>query len=205
MRSLAPQYVSMYNEQVLDHQDKAVGQVTGSLVLFNQEVQTQFLTRPIQQLSSISVQEFAPNGLTAMFDAVGETVSRLQKLDSNTENVAFLVIILSDGMENHSKIWSGSRLQSLIQELESTGRWTFQYLGCDPEAIFQTRSIGLAGKSVQFTADIGGIDQLNKAMKMSNSKLYAARAGGQSLGSSAYLTQAELNSVSGGDTENAKS
>lgn len=190
------EYVSMYNQQVADHQEKAVGEALGTLVFFNHEVRPQFQAEPLENMRPITVQEYAPGGLTAMFDAVGQTVTRLRQFDDNRKNVSFLVIVLSDGLENSSREWGGARLQSLIRELEGTGRWTFQYIGCSGEALKQAKNVGLSN-AVKFEEGARGTQLLNASMKLGNSRLWSTRAGGQSLGNMAYLSQGDLDAQSG--------
>jgi hypothetical protein len=78
--------------------------------------------------------DYCPNGMTALLDAVGESVlalnGRIQREIARNEASAVIVII-TDGHENSSKYFTFEKIQSMIKELESTGKWKFSYYGAD--------------------------------------------------------------------------
>jgi uncharacterized protein YegL len=180
MQPHAKEYMEMYNAQVWDHQGYGEsgegGEVFGTLVLFNEHVETPFTAQPIADLAPITVPEYAPTGGTAMYDAIGQTLQRLRKLDKAGENVSFLVIILSDGEENASRQWTGQKIKSLIHELKATDHWTFQYIGCSEGALKDSKVIGL--NTFKFQDTKKGIHDLSAAMACSNTAFYSSRGMG---------------------------
>lgn len=65
---------------------------------------------------------------TPLFDSIGALIEQLQQVpDANDPNVNFLIMVITDGHDNASCTWSGHRLASLIDELQSTDRWTFTF------------------------------------------------------------------------------
>ena len=64
---------------------------------------------------------------TALIDATNELLDILEAVpDANDENVAFLVMITTDGGENVAR-WKGRELAARIRRLQATGRWTFAF------------------------------------------------------------------------------
>jgi uncharacterized protein YegL len=109
------------------------GETTVTLVTFNENVNILQEAVHADSVQGIDNQSYLPNGSTAMYDAVHDAIESLKKLDDGQEQTAFLVITISDGMENASRRISSVRLAEKIQELENTKRWTFGYVGANQD------------------------------------------------------------------------
>lgn len=97
---------------VVSHQGKIVKEVVNSSV---------------QQLKPLTSYP-TPGPDTPLFDSVGQLVDMLQAApDANKPDVSFLVIAVTDGYDNASRTWSGTRLGKKIQELQATDHWTFVF------------------------------------------------------------------------------
>ncbi len=65
---------------------------------------------------------------TPLFDSVGKLIELFEKCpDANDPNVSFLVMAITDGEENSSRIWDSYRLANKIKQLQTTDRWTFVF------------------------------------------------------------------------------
>jgi hypothetical protein len=65
---------------------------------------------------------------TPLFDSVGQLISMFENCpDANNPNVSFLVMAITDGEENASRLWSSYNLANKIKELQKTDRWTFVF------------------------------------------------------------------------------
>lgn len=68
-----------------------------------------------------------PGYATPLFDSVNELISVLSTVpDADDPNVSFLIMVITDGEENSSKI-SGLSLAAKINQLQKTDRWTFTF------------------------------------------------------------------------------
>lgn len=68
------------------------------------------------------------SGNTPLLDSVGELIARLEQApDAADANTTFLVMTITDGEENSSLKWTTRSLSTKIQQLQSTGRWTFTF------------------------------------------------------------------------------
>jgi hypothetical protein len=76
---------------------------------------------------------YVPDGSTAMLDAVGQTIDRLEREGSRIHEASVLVCIISDGQENSSTDYTYESVAELIQRLTATERWTFTYLGSNQD------------------------------------------------------------------------
>jgi hypothetical protein len=121
-------------------------EITMGLTLFNGDVDLAFSDRDPFQCSLLSNRTYVPDGNTALFDAVGYTLSKLENGQRRNENgVAdtYVVIIVTDGHENSSRLYNFTDIRSMIQRLEATGNWTFCFLGAtlDAEQVGESLSI----------------------------------------------------------------
>jgi len=135
MDSVRTETISAFNEQVDKICKDSVGIKTNvSLVVFNDKVETVFHNEPVKTLTKLTPATYTPSGYTAMYDAVGDTLDKLEALkDVNKDNVAFLVLVISDGAENASRRHSQRSVAERIQKLSNTNRWTFSYLGANQD------------------------------------------------------------------------
>jgi len=62
--------------------------------------------------------------------AIGKSIKTLEKKTADIEDVAVLVTIITDGMENASMEWTGQAIKKLIDERKEEG-WMFSYIGAD--------------------------------------------------------------------------
>ena len=72
--------------------------------------------------------EYCPGGGTPLFDAIGISLTRLERLIANQDLATAVVTIVTDGMENSSHEYTHAQVQALIKRLTEKG-WTFSYMG----------------------------------------------------------------------------
>ena len=73
------------------------------------------------------LEHYAVSGMTPLFDSIGELIEMMEKMpDANDTNVAFLIMVITDGAENASHKWK-TRLKGKIQELQNSDRWSFVF------------------------------------------------------------------------------
>lgn len=99
-----------------------------------------YTAKPIDKVRDITLEDYPLLGCTALYDAMGTTITQLQKQITADDRV--LVTIITDGYENASCIWSGEQIKSLVEELRQTG-WTFTYIGADQDVEKVAGSIGV--------------------------------------------------------------
>ena len=87
-------------------------------------------TDPVNKLKAINDDSYHPDSMTPLFDAMGFSISKLQKYLEGKENYSVLVTILTDGEENSSKEYSDLDIKSLVEKLEKQN-WTFTYIGAE--------------------------------------------------------------------------
>jgi len=83
----------------------------------------------VQVLREIAERDYdADGGSTPLFDAVGEAIEILESVpDRDSPDVSFLVMVITDGQENSSKLYDGRSLSDRMRRLQGTDRWTFAF------------------------------------------------------------------------------
>jgi len=173
------------------------GDTTVSLFTFNHDVDTEFLHRRTEQIKRLTSSSYNPGGSTALRDAVGKAIESIQAVDELEGDAAALVIVVTDGYENASKVWSQNDLAEKIQELEDTEKWTFTFMcaNIDPTKIEREFNVA-AGNVGVFLASPAGVNDMAGTVTSSLTSYMSSRSQGVTSSRSFYD---ENNSNSQGD------
>ena len=84
---------------------------------------------PVEDTRDLTPKDYCPNSCTPLYDAIGYTVTQLQRLIDQTDSVA-VVTIITDGEENSSEEWTLKMVRTMIEKLKKQN-WTFTLIGTD--------------------------------------------------------------------------
>ena len=132
-----------FNEY-LDEQVSHGGPTWWTLTTFNTRTNTRFAAIPGAEVRPIG-DDYSPGGMTALYDAVGRSVTKTQRYlerlgDDRPSDV--IVVILTDGMENASRKWTARQVFDLITEAEDSG-WQFVFLGANQDSWSVAQNMGI--------------------------------------------------------------
>lgn len=152
---------------------------TMSFLHFNNSVTIEYADREASLLEHISNSNYQCNGMTALLDAIGVGVNKLNdkiKDKIATGEASAVVVIITDGEENASREFDGGKVKSMIEELQKTERWTFTFIGANIDSIGTARNYGINVNNVmQFSSDVESNQKLygsiSKSMKMRASSI----------------------------------
>ena len=121
------------------------------------ETQEQFMTLVLFDSSSIdevywnanpadaailTEETYVPGACTPLYDAVGRTLTKLEKELKGDDNHSVVVTIITDGYENDSHEYNLTGVKSLIEHLKKEG-WSFAYMGTDHDVEGVTVSLSI--------------------------------------------------------------
>lgn len=138
MWTMKMEAIDGFNEQlrsIKEMEDK--NDIRLSLITFSSNVDDAYIwnKRP-KDIEELSEDTYKPNGMTALNDAIGQTVEKLKKVeDKDDENTSFLIVIVSDGHENNSKEYKQDAIKELIEGVQKTNKWTFTFLGTNQDMV----------------------------------------------------------------------
>jgi len=104
-----------------------------SLVQFNDQIEFSQFAASLEKLQEIDDRNYQPNGSTAMLDAIGEALSRMDREIADDDNNRYLVTVFTDGEENASKEYTYETIGKMIRSRTNTNRWTFSYIGANQD------------------------------------------------------------------------
>ncbi|WP_133557344.1 vWA domain-containing protein [Algoriphagus boseongensis] len=119
-----------------------------SYCAFNQVLKFSESILPISQ-AGIDWREIFPDGMTSLYDAIGISIQFLKtKLRGELENehTDVVMLILTDGFENASRIFNAYEVKRQINFLELGGKWRFLFLGAGLNVEEATRELDRKGK-----------------------------------------------------------
>ncbi len=85
---------------------------------------------PVEKAAHITIEDYIPNGLTPLYDAVGVTLSDLFVTMKGEDFAIASVTIITDGMENSSKEYSHEMVSEMIKKCKEKG-WNFNFIGAN--------------------------------------------------------------------------
>lgn len=90
------------------------------------DVRTLIDCQPITEVGEFK--DYKPNGCTPLYDAMGQSLTRLREEVKGDADASAVVTVLTDGLENASHEWRADSLRRLIEQLKEEG-WSFSYMG----------------------------------------------------------------------------
>jgi len=157
-----------------------------TFVTFNEKIDTAIFNEDVNDVEELGVDDYRPDGMTALYDAIGFTIEKFMKdiPDIHDPDVAVLFTIITDGWENSSSDYAGEegrkKLKSKIEDLEGTGRWTFTYLGANQD-VMSTAVNDLSvsvGNTLSWRGTNAGVKSMTVAHNQALGKYYSMRRSG---------------------------
>ncbi|MCK5387808.1 MAG: helix-turn-helix domain-containing protein, partial [Candidatus Izimaplasma sp.] len=108
-------------------------------VLFNSEVSTIYQSKDISSIMPMDRSIYRASGSTSLLDAIGSSVLSLSERAKTTK---VMVIIMTDGYENSSRLFSRSKIKRIINMKTDDG-WEFIFAGANIDVDKVSESIGI--------------------------------------------------------------
>ncbi len=160
MAGLEADTIGGYNS-MLAKQKKEKGEAIISTVLFDDRTEILHDRKNIQNVESITDEEYYVRGCTALLDAVGGAIhhiSRIQKeMPEEERPEKTLFIITTDGLENASRWYSYEKVKRMVEKKKKRNHWEFVFLGANIDAVEVAGRFGVAAnRAVRYECDSVG-------------------------------------------------
>ena len=103
--------------------------------------------KSIKDIEPLSLETYVPDGNTALFDAIGNTIdyvgSRLDNTNEDEKPERLLFVIYTDGFENASTKYSREKVKFMIEHQRDKYNWEFIFLGCEENTYLVAESLGI--------------------------------------------------------------
>lgn len=161
MNEVLDSTISGFNEY-LDSQKSAEGRTLFSLTTFNTQgaasqasIQSVYVGKPVAEVPALTRQSYVPGGMTPLYDAIGETLARVEdRIEGSEEKPdVVLFVIMTDGLENKSREYTAASIKPLIERAEKELGWTFVFLGANQNVWAAGATLGISkGNVLDYTA-----------------------------------------------------
>lgn len=153
MDDIMPECVNALNE-FLEEQKKLPGKAKVTLVAFDNQYIVVFDRLKLKTCPRINITDVMPRGMTALYDAIGKTIDRLEgKKD-------VVMLIQTDGFENASREYDLEKVREMIKAKKAEG-WDISFMGSNIDAHTTGTKMGVdVGKTVNIPKDQAGMAKL---------------------------------------------
>lgn len=131
----------------LEEQKKSDNTIVFSLLLFDTNFYMPYKNVNIKMVNKVNKDTYYPGGGTSLYDAMGKTMEdyldTLGSISKEKRSDKTLFVILTDGEENSSHVYSREQVKFLVTELREELNIEFIYLGANQDACFVAESLGM--------------------------------------------------------------
>jgi uncharacterized protein YegL len=157
MSAVADATINGFNEFVMK-QRNTDGDATLSLIQFDDVYETVYEQSDLSNVKLLNEDTFVPRGMTALNDAIGTTISnigdRLASLPEYKRPDKVIVVIITDGFENASFLFSQERVAEMIKHQKDKYAWEFLFLGANQDAVLSGAKYGISKeRSITYAAN----------------------------------------------------
>jgi uncharacterized protein YegL len=162
MGGLESDTIGGYNS-FLKKQQEQPGEARITTVLFDNEYELLHDRLDLRAVSPITGREYYVRGSTALLDAIGKTINKIDNAQKHTAEGyradKVLFVITTDGMENASREFGYDKIKSMIERQKSEHGWEFIFLGANIDAVETAGRFGIgADRAADYVADSAGTE-----------------------------------------------
>ena len=130
---------------------------------------------PVAEVKELTSKEYRPCCCTPLYDAMGISINALYKAIKDKEDATAVVTVITDGLENASKEYSGKAIKALVERMKDEEGWNFAYIGTNQnvEAVSQDLSID---NHMSFRDDEEGMAEAWATERKSRTMMYSRMA-----------------------------
>lgn len=162
MSSIAKAAISGFNETVggirsAQERFKDTQEHFVSLMLFcGCEKKLVYDKVPVKKVKELTSREYRPCCNTPLYDAMGLSINALYKNIKDKEDATAMVTVITDGLENASREYSGSAIKALVERMKDEEGWNFAYIGTNQDVEATSASLSI-DNSMSFIDDEAGM------------------------------------------------
>jgi Mg-chelatase subunit ChlD len=159
----------------LQEQKALPGEAKLTLVLFSSNSKTLYNRVDLKEVQELTLSTYFPVGTTALYDALGQTISTIgASLDKETDKPDKVIfVILTDGEENSSIEFKKEKVAEMIKHQQEKYSWEFIFLAANQDAFQAGSSLNISASNTANFAATGlgvrdayeSINNLTKSMR----------------------------------------
>ncbi len=160
MSGLESDTIGGFNSMI-EKQRKQDGECYVSTVLFDNVSEVLHDRVKLSDIKKMTEDDYTVRGCTALIDAIGCAIHHIGNVHkyAREEDVPehTMFVIMTDGLENASHIYSSSKVKKMIEKEKEKYGWEFLFIGANIDAVETAKHFGIgADRSVNYHADKQG-------------------------------------------------
>jgi hypothetical protein len=182
MFALIDDTIGGYNDFIAK-QRALPGEARSTLILFDHLYEQPYAAVPLANVPALDRNTDLARGNTALLDAIGRALTEHgQRIATEKWAEKVMVVIITDGHENHSREFKLAQIKAMIEHAQEVGGWEFLYLSADPNAFADAGSMGIgANKTAAYQHSGQGTQAVYAAASASSAALRSHGAVGNTL------------------------
>ncbi len=143
MQGLESDTIGGFNSMI-EKQKALSTPVDVTAVFFNDTTDVLYTHKNIRLVRPLTDKEYEVGGTTALLDAVGNTILKVEREPSvKSRGTKVVFVIITDGLENASAEFSKTKVKQMISDKQEKAGWDFIYLGANIDAVEEADAIGV--------------------------------------------------------------
>jgi hypothetical protein len=98
---------------------------------------------PVDKVKELTSKEYRPCCCTPLYDAMGISINALYNAIKEKEDATAMVTVITDGLENASKEYSGKAIKALVERMKDEEGWNFAYIGTNQDVRATSASLSI--------------------------------------------------------------
>lgn len=182
MMSARKETIDGINEQLQELRKNKDVKTNVTIIKFNSEVNPVVINKDVAEVQDLSNDTYKPDGMTALYDAIGHAVETERGTQYDTKDVTRLLVIVTDGQENSSQKYSrfnnGQQdIKKLLDEIDQDDSWTTTFLGANINLEDVHQNLGIAKSNIaMYSSTAEGTKNAFTAMTKSTCNYLNTRA-----------------------------
>lgn len=142
---------------LIDKQRKQYGECFVSTVLFDNISEVLHDRVKLSEIKKMTENDYTVRGCTALIDAIGCAIHHIANIHKYARKADVpehtMFVIMTDGMENASHIYSSDEVKKMIEKEKEKYGWEFLFIGANIDSVETARNFGIgADRSVNYHA-----------------------------------------------------
>ena len=127
---------------------------------------------PVAEVKELTSNEYRPCCCTPLYDAMGISINALYNAIKDKEDATAVVTVITDGLENASKEYSGAAIKALVERMKDEEGWNFAYIGTNQDVEATSRSLSI-DNHMAFVDDEAGMSEAWARERKSRTRMYS--------------------------------
>jgi hypothetical protein len=175
MHAVTQKTINGFNEFLETHQSLP-GEALLTLVKFDTKYEIVHNGVNVKDVPHLNDKTYQPNGMTALFDAVGRSIDEVGKrydgMKKKDRPAQVIFLIMTDGEENSSKEYKIEAIKEKTKKRQDEDKWEFVFMGADQDAWSAGGGMGIS-QNVNYTVNDTQHMFMKAAYFSANSRTYS--------------------------------